>query len=395
MEQLPPENLSKKFGEKGKFLISSQKEELANLNVNKLNLSNLGQISRGGNNEEQNNKTYDGIENADSHKSLTGVNTKQLKKRGNFIFRQELNDYTPNWNENCGITFDLILLFAFLAIGIPSYIYSVNQKEFLMEYTKCGETEKKQNTCTIEFNIDFEIKKGALLYYQLDNFFINHRKLVKSKSWSQLRGNTIKSKIANCDESWTMKEMFGEDSPYYTNKWGHQFSPEDPASPCGLFPRSFFNDTYQLYKLEGGSERRITINETLISNKYLRKTFFKRTENYQETQWIDVEDEHFINWINTETFNDFRKLWGRIEEPITRGRYKIVIKDNFLASLYNAKKYFAIVSGNPLGENKILSIILIGCSSYLFIVILVLWVVKFSKRDKMFDISRLSVDKKG
>lgn len=122
-----------------------------------------------------------------------------------------------------------------------------------------------------------------------------------------------------------MEEMFGDNTIMYTNEWGHTFSKEDPANPCGLFPRCYFNDTY---KLKDSRDNDVFINEKNISNKYLREKFFKRNAQYQTTQWVDVENEHFINWMNVETFNHFRKLWGRIDHDLPKGTYTVLIQDS-------------------------------------------------------------------
>lgn len=121
-----------------------------------------------------------------------------------------------------------------------------------------------------------------------------------------------------------MEEMFGENMKMYTNEWGHTFSKSDPANPCGLFPRSYFNDTY---KLVNSKNDNVFINETNISNRYLREKFYRRNIEYKTKQWVDVENEHFINWMNVETFNNFRKLWGRIDNDLPKGNYSVLIQD--------------------------------------------------------------------
>lgn len=308
-----------------------------------------------------------------------------LEKRGNFIFRQELNSYTPTPTVKCGIISNFAFLLVCLAIGIPSLIYSEKKKEIKIEYTKCYENRKNNNDniCTLYFVVDKTLNGPLFLYYELNNFFMNHRKFVKSKIWAQLRGEEVKE-TSTCENAWTMKEMFGEESVYYTNEWGHTFQPTDPANPCGLFARAFFNDTYTMYNNHTNSQ--ITIDETKISNKYLREKFFKRNKNYQETQWIDVQNEHFINWMNVETFDNFRKLWGRIPTSLPKGSYKINVVDNYNVTMYKTKKFVVITDSNPLGENNFFGWLLIAVSIYCFLVTLILWVIRLSNRDKIFQL---------
>jgi hypothetical protein len=52
------------------------------------------------------------------------------------------------------------------------------------------------------------------------------------------------------------------------------------------------------------------------------KTYmFKRKDNYTLSQWVDVENEHFIVWMQTESFPDFIKLYGRINQNLEPGTY--------------------------------------------------------------------------
>lgn len=46
----------------------------------------------------------------------------------------------------------------------------------------------KNKTCILKFNITEKLNPPIYLYYQLDNFYLNHRALVKSKIWGQLTG---------------------------------------------------------------------------------------------------------------------------------------------------------------------------------------------------------------
>ena len=42
---------------------------------------------------------------------------------------------------------------------------------------------------------------------------------------------------------------------------------------------------------------------------------------------FDVENEHFINWMNVETFSNFRKLWGKINIDLEEGNYYLLVHD--------------------------------------------------------------------
>ena len=55
---------------------------------------------------------------------------------------------------------------------------------------------------------------------------------------------------------------------------------------------------------------------------------FKRNEN-PNNQWIDVENEHFIIWMNIELFSDFIKRWGYIDKDLDPGNYLVEIEVNW------------------------------------------------------------------
>jgi hypothetical protein len=62
-----------------------------------------------------------------------------------------------------------------------------------------------------------------------------------------------------------------------------------------------------------------------VTNKYK----YKRSDNSEEIQWTDPEDEHFMVWMRLAGAPDFRKLWGKIDNNISKGTYKVQIKDNW------------------------------------------------------------------
>jgi hypothetical protein len=42
--------------------------------------------------------------------------------------------------------------------------------------------------CSKSFEVTETMKAPVFLYYELENFYMNHRKFVKSKVWKQLKG---------------------------------------------------------------------------------------------------------------------------------------------------------------------------------------------------------------
>ena len=80
------------------------------------------------------------------------------------------------------------------------------------------------------------------MYYQLDNFYQNHRRYVKSRSFDQLKGLASYS-TSDCDPIIKNSDIYTGVTSFVTGK---VLDPNANAWPCGLVAKSFFNDTYAL-----------------------------------------------------------------------------------------------------------------------------------------------------
>lgn len=152
---------------------------------------------------------------------------------------------------------------------------------------------KRPKTCIVDLLQDGAatpntIKGPIYVYYQLDNFYQNHRRYVKSRDNEQLFGKYKSSAdLTNCDpivnnsQLWpaqsysiaTKKAALGnvvldpkKDQPGYPKLNG-----EDPAVPCGLVAKSLFNDTFKLCNANKGdcntltADNSVNIDETGIA----------------------------------------------------------------------------------------------------------------------------------
>lgn len=96
--------------------------------------------------------------------------------------------------------------------------------------------------CTVEFWVNDTIKAPVYIYYQLDNFYQNHRRYVKSRSFNQLKGDYLTvDKLNDCDPIKKVSDL-AEFQKINLNKV--KMDDSEPAIPCGLVAKSFFNDTY-------------------------------------------------------------------------------------------------------------------------------------------------------
>lgn len=113
-------------------------------------------------------------------------------------------------------------------------------------YAKDPSTDKPV-VCLMKFTTKEDIEGPLYVYYQLDNFYQNHRRYVKSRSFSQLKGEglSVSDISSDCDPIKTMGDLPGK--TFLNGKAMTAADLTKPANPCGLVAKSFFNDSYSLY----------------------------------------------------------------------------------------------------------------------------------------------------
>lgn len=203
----------------------------------------------------------------------------------------------------------------FLAIGVVLYVMSDQIVESVVRYDNidsCRDLLKDENrdsggTCNVDLpGLPDEIKGPIYVYYQLDNFYQNHRRYVKSRNNDQLVGNYKKvDELTDCDPIIKVADLWENQKYPYDQKDKaladrKQLDAEDPAIPCGLVAKSFFNDTFELFKKnpDGGEDTKITIKEDQIawtSDKQYKFANLKDASkggasSWKALQWLDMTD---------------------------------------------------------------------------------------------------------
>lgn len=110
-----------------------------------------------------------------------------------------------------------------------------------------------------------DIEGPIYVYYQLDNFYQNHRRYVKSRDNDQLAGmyKTV-DQLASCDPIIKVRDLWQYQQKSMNGKvWTTEAELDQPAIPCGLVAKSFFNDTFVLKKV--GDTNPVTINHDNIA----------------------------------------------------------------------------------------------------------------------------------
>jgi len=108
----------------------------------------------------------------------------------------------------------------------------------------------------------------VFVYYQLDNFYQNHRRYVKSRDYRQLMGETRTAGEVKtpCDPIYKNSQL--ANAGHTDSVSGSPLDPDAVAIPCGLIAKSLFNDTYSLYKGHATTDKlgeQVKFNETGIA----------------------------------------------------------------------------------------------------------------------------------
>lgn len=126
-----------------------------------------------------------------------------------------------------------------LVIGLTLYTMSESIQSVNHQYDNhCT----LNSDCVLEFEIDSDIPAPIYVYYELDNFYQNHRRFVKSRSNEQLMGNNLGvNDLEDCEPVKTVGDL-GDGIKSVSGK---EFDdPNAAAYPCGLVALSFFNDEF-------------------------------------------------------------------------------------------------------------------------------------------------------
>ncbi|KAI5358118.1 putative CDC50/LEM3 family protein [Septoria linicola] len=229
-------------------------------------------------------------------------------------------------------------------------------------------TEKGHNVsttqCHLQFYIPDRLSGPVLLYYQLTNFYQNHRRYVQSFDPAQLKGTFQDNSTVSSSDC----------SPLQLGKINDSDTAEKPYYPCGLIANSMFNDTFMnpvLLNAAGSSAGNVTYNMTNNGIAWSSDAALYGVAPYTTDEVVPPPNwrvaypdgyneqypipnlkvwEEFHVWMRTAGLPTFSKLALRNDaETMEIGRYEMIINDYFPVTLYDGTKSILLSTRTIMG----------------------------------------------
>lgn len=234
----------------------------------------------------------------------------------------------------------------------PPNITSITIKtcdDYLNTIPKCVRAASRilfnKCTCVVSIEVKQRMKLPIFMYYELNNFYTSHRRLVQSWDGYHYRGER---------HTVTTRECY----TYSTNNAG------DVYFPCGMLPNSIFNDTisslnfnisrkqisFPIFANAKYIDPNPTLKNTILSDTKPLPAWPKSIYNIEN----GILNEDFIVWNYPSAFPNFRKMYARLDNSLEIGVYNITVTYNYLVSTISARKFISLsttswIGGQPFG----------------------------------------------
>ena len=243
------------------------------------------------------------------------------KLKNSKFYQQKMFGWRPLPTISCITIIFVCFAIFFIIMGIIILVFTAQVKELKFKYDPYEKIHYDYDN--IDININEDMKKPVMIYYQVDGIIQNHRFYMDSKSDKQLKGeeedDLKKNKI--CENAQTK-----EDIPWQNNG---DYGNDDIANPCGLIAKTYFNDEFSNWRLND-----VRLEEELEEEGI---AYQSDIDTYVGVKDNENLGEHFLVWMRPSPFSNPRKLWGRINRDIKQGstlKVKIEPKYNYGGSRY-------------------------------------------------------------
>eukprot|EP00918_Siedleckia_nematoides_P088459 GHVU01194451.1.p1 GENE.GHVU01194451.1~~GHVU01194451.1.p1 ORF type:complete len:341 (+),score=57.31 GHVU01194451.1:361-1383(+) len=237
--------------------------------------------------------------------------------------QQKMRSWQPVLTTPWAISIFICVGVFFIVIGIVLMVVVASVVECQVQYKdgscsgqQCDSvhniTISAENCVGLPASAPNQIAAPLYLYYTLTNFYQSHRRYVRSKSTTQLKGAVITdpNRLKTCQPAVTVEDVYGT-------------SDSRVLSPCGLIAISVFNDTYRVLD---SSNNTIVLEEDSIAWPRGNENAFKNPSSADSSkiyEWLNetifpgkVENPHFAVWMRNSALPSFRKLYAKIETDV-------------------------------------------------------------------------------
>lgn len=194
-------------------------------------------------------------------------------------------------------------------------------------------------SCVVNISVPQTMAPPIYMYYELTNYYQNHRRYVKSRSDKQLSGSYDQSGFKDCSPMKTGAE----------NK---------VLYPCGLIAATYFTDEFSAFI--DGKELNWTSNSIAWESDRTKKFVNRPLKDFETNNVSFTSDEYrvlpsldseeLMVWMRVSGLPKFRKLHRKISDEIPKGsEISFEIKNNYPTSIFSGEKRVALSTTSVLG----------------------------------------------
>jgi len=239
---------------------------------------------------------------------------------------------TPGWV----IATFFVIGIIFVPIGVVILNASNGVKEHIVRY----DNDTGRNI-TVNITVPEDMPGPVYFYYQLTNFYQNHRRYVKSRSDPQLRGEPVSEAdlTSKCDP------LVKQDGKL--------------LYPCGLVANSYFTDKFDNPVLNtNGTDTTVQWTDNGIAWESDKREKFKNFSSYNnktmtnlgpQNVTLDHMAEDFIVWMRTAGLPTFKKLRYIIPSGVKAGEFRVNVTNVFPVREFDGEKAIVLSTFSWLG----------------------------------------------
>ncbi|XP_047150490.1 putative ALA-interacting subunit 4 isoform X1 [Vigna umbellata] len=267
--------------------------------------------------------------------------------------QQELPEWKPILTPGWVITTLFAVGVIFIPIGLATVFSSESVDEIVIQYDESClpsshvndpmayiQSHTTNKTCVTKWTVEHRMEAPVYIYYQLDNYYQNHRRYMKSRNDKQLWSKAEEGETLNCYPEDMTKE-------------------KQPIVPCGLIAWSIFNDTYKFVSknknltvnrkdIAWGSDRRFRFGSDVYPKNFQRRDLIGGGHLNESLPLRQQED--LIVWMRTAALPTFRKLYGKIEVDLeAKDEIEIVIENNYNTYMFGGTKKLVLSTTTLMG----------------------------------------------